>query len=270
MITQLYSEIVFNKQDTKEKLLSLVSKLEEHESSFKEVPIEIKRAINCLLSLVQAIDRGLYIDKVVAESAKRYLVAYDDFYTALNAQLDEEQEEQLGYSDIISKFNKDLSEVENAEELEGFYKRTLKKDFRRIRSQIQGELPNKSDSFKVITQSVIPLVERRLYPKKFAQLGIDVFEFEQYFIFKNQTLLAINTDLIRDTNKDLPKKKQRTSFDIAQSILNETYNTMTILYEDPVRIKECPGFVFYWVMPTQLVDRVVKQIGVINGWGLNL
>lgn len=277
LIPQL-DKLKFNEPTTKAQLQKLIKQIETFEEELSETPLIVKKAINCLVSCCHATDNGLYIGPNNQGLVRRILQEFDDYQDQLLAQVDDEAEEQLTYTEVVSEFLASMTakqktiKVFDVIEVEDEYADTteeLPDVSKAVARQRHLNLDTKQP-YILFNHSIIPLVERRLNTKKLGQLGLDVFEFEQYFIFKNQTILGISLDYIREQNDGVAKKRQKSAYQLATDLLNEEYNTMSLLYAEPMRIKEASGFVFFWLMPTNLLAQVSKQVGVVNGWGLNI
>ena len=235
LIPQL-DKIKFNEPTTKAQLQKLIKQIETFEEELSETPLIVKKAINCLVSCCHATDNGLYIGPNNQGLVRNILQEFDDYQDQLLAQVDDEAEEQLTYTEVVSEFLASMTakqktikvfDVIEVEDEYGESTEELPDVSKAVARQRHLNLDTKQP-YILFNHSIIPLVERRLNTKKLGQLGLDVFEFEQYFIFKNQTILGISLDYIREQNNGVAKKRQKSAYHLATDLLNEEYNELII------------------------------------------
>ena len=80
--------------------------------------------------------------------------------------------------------------------------------------------------------------------------------------------MAINIEYLNEVNKGVAKKRQLDAYDLAEKILNENYNLMSIFGQDPIRIRGT-SHLYFWLMPTSIMSEVVKLVDVMDEWGVN-
>lgn len=244
----------------------IIETLENFGEQFDVLPISIKKALNAMASLGQVIDNDGRITRSMLDQVKKVLVEYEESLAQLEASNDDEDD--LNYDEMLSQFDKQIQQLDIEDtNFSTQIKSKLARDVKRMKAKLLTDLPT-DELFKIVQLDTIPIVHRRLNARKLQALGLTIREFNEYFIFENQRVLAINIEYLNEVNKGVAKKRQLDAYDLAEKILNENYNLMGIFGQDPIRIRGT-SHLYFWLMPTSIMSEVVKLVGVMDEWGVN-
>lgn len=244
----------------------IISKLETFGEQFDSLPLSVKKALNAMSSLGQVLDNGDRITTKMLDQVRAVIVEYENDIPNLIASNDDKQD--LNYDEVLEQFDKQIQNIDIEDtNFSTQIKSKLARDVKRMKNKLLSDLPT-DELFKIVELDTIPIVHRRLDARKLQALGLTIREFNEYFIFEKQRLLAINIDYLKQVNEGVAKKRQLDAYDLASQILNENYNLMSIFGQDPIRIKGT-SHLYFWLMPTAIIAKAVKLIGVLDEWGVN-
>lgn len=256
----LYEEV---SQDVIDDMINI---LDDFGEQFDTLPISVKKAINALSSLGQVLDNDAEVTTSMLNQVKPIIEEFESSVVELLAEQDDIQDAR--YDDILNDFDKQMQTLDVKDtDFSTQIKSKLARDIKKAKHKLLSELPT-DELFKVVQLDTIPIVHRKLNAPKLRALGISIREFNDYFIFEDQRVLAINIEYLKQVNEGIPKKRQVDAYTLATSLLNENYNLMSIFSDEPIRIKGT-SHLYFWLMPTAIMANVVKLVGVMDEWGIN-